>query len=64
MKYLAKNVSDEYFFTPCCTSYNQFRFHLQYREKQSEGFGQRGKNWHITVVIYRDNSGSLYIYCE
>lgn len=27
---------------------------IHYREKQSDWFGQRGKNWHIIVCILKD----------
>ncbi|XP_069107183.1 uncharacterized protein [Argopecten irradians] len=30
-----------------------------YREKQSDWFGQKGINWHVTVCIYKDKEGNL-----
>lgn len=27
---------------------------IHYREKQSDWFGQRGKNWHVIVCIFKD----------
>ncbi|XP_052062189.1 uncharacterized protein LOC127702135 isoform X1 [Mytilus californianus] len=32
---------------------------LKYREKQTDWFGQRGKNWHVIVCIYREKDGSI-----
>nr|XP_022310036.1 uncharacterized protein LOC111115550 isoform X2 [Crassostrea virginica] len=31
----------------------------KYREKQSDWFGQRGKNWHVSVIIFKASSGEL-----
>ncbi|CAC5416082.1 unnamed protein product [Mytilus coruscus] len=32
---------------------------MRYREKQTDWFGQRGKHWHVSVCIYRDESGEI-----
>ncbi|XP_046570041.1 uncharacterized protein LOC124278361 [Haliotis rubra] len=32
---------------------------LKFREKQTDWFGQRGKNWHVTVCIYRDAQDTI-----
>ncbi|KAK3107867.1 hypothetical protein FSP39_023918, partial [Pinctada imbricata] len=31
----------------------------KFREKQSDWFGQRGRNWHATVCIYKDSNSEL-----
>ncbi|CAG2218847.1 unnamed protein product [Mytilus edulis] len=32
---------------------------LKYREKQTDWFGQRGKNWHVTVCIFKDQENAM-----
>ncbi|XP_061189168.1 uncharacterized protein LOC133197244 [Saccostrea echinata] len=32
---------------------------MRYREKQTDWFGQRGKHWHVSVCIYRDENGEI-----
>ena len=34
---------------------------MKYREKQSEWFGKRGINWHISSVVARNTTGSLEV---
>lgn len=34
---------------------------LKYREKQTDWFGQRGKNWHMIVCIFRESDGSINV---
>ena len=32
-----------------------------FREKQSDWFGQKGLNWHVTVCIFKDGEGNLKV---
>jgi hypothetical protein len=34
---------------------------MKYREKQTDWFGQRGINWHVTVCVHRDVDGNLCV---
>lgn len=34
---------------------------LKYCEKQTDWFGQRGKNWHVIVCIYRESDESINV---
>lgn len=34
---------------------------MKYRETQSDWFGQRGRNWHVIVCIYKGIDGSVNV---
>jgi hypothetical protein len=34
---------------------------MSYREKQSDWFGQKGINWHVSVCIFKDELGNLKV---
>lgn len=33
----------------------------RFREKQTDWFGQRGKHWHVTVLIYVDTDNNICV---
>lgn len=34
---------------------------MAFREKQSEWYGQKGINWHVSVAIFKDNLNDLKV---